>query len=130
MLRHAYFAEFESGPKLVIWGDADGMRDLMEVFNTAAKEPSLFSLCDLSVDGTRIVLETNENPTGVCRDIRDAGVFHWQVDQDGWYAFAEQVEPLTRCSSAKPGHQHLECLADGEIIVTVSCGEYPDDLKP
>jgi hypothetical protein len=130
MLRHAYFPDFESGPKFVIWGDADDMRGLMDVFNTAAKEPSLFSLCDLSIDGSRIVLETTENPTGVRRDTSNPGIFHWQVDQDGWYAFAEQVETLTNCSPAKPAHQLLECLADGEIIVMVSCGEYPDDLKP
>jgi hypothetical protein len=87
-------------------------------------------LCDLSVDGTRIALETVENPTGVRRDTSDSGVFHWRVDQDGWYAFAEQVETLTNCSPAKPSHQLLECLADGEIIVMVSCGEYPDGMKP
>jgi hypothetical protein len=130
MLRHAYFPDFESGPKLVIWGDADGMRGLMEVFNTAANEPSLFSLCDLSVDGSRIVLETVENPTGMRRDPSDSNTFRWQADQEGWYAFAEQVETLTRCSPARPDHQLLECLADGEIIVMVSCGEYPDELRP
>jgi hypothetical protein len=130
MLRHAYFPDFESGPKLVIWGDADDMRGLTETFAAAAEEPSLFSLCDLSVDGTRIVLETAEKPTGLRRDTRDTSVFHWQADQDGWYAFAEQVETLTVCSPARPAHQYLECLADGEIIVMVSCGEYPDDLKP
>ncbi len=134
MLRHAFFPDFESGPKVVLWGEAADMQRLIDVFAAAANDEGSSYLSDLldcvSVDGSVIEIETLPEPTGMKRDSADPSLFHWGVDQDGWYAFVEQLEPLTRCSSQKPGHQYLRCLADSEITVIVSCGEYPDDMKP
>lgn len=134
MLRYGYFRDFKSGPKLLIWGEAVDMQRLFEALSLAAAGEGPASLADIadssSADGSTVLLETVREAAGVERDHDEPDVFHWRVDEEGWYAFQEQVETLTRCNSAKPGHQHLQCLADSEIAVIVSCGEYPADLKP
>jgi hypothetical protein len=134
MLRYAYFHDLNTGPKLLIWGGADDMARLYEALSQVADGAGPASLTDISgcvsADGSTVLLETVGEAEGIVRDEVEPDVFHWRVDEEGWYAFQEQVEPLTRCSPAKPGHQYLQCLADGEIVVTVACCEYSDDLKP
>jgi hypothetical protein len=134
MLRYGYFHDLKSGPKLLIWGGPDDMARLYEALSQVAASEGPQALTDIqgcvAVDDTTVLLETVGEAEGIVRDEVEADVFHWRVDEEDWYAFQELVEPLTHCSSAKPGHQYLESLANGEITVMVSCGEYPDDLKP
>ncbi|HUO97870.1 MAG TPA: hypothetical protein VMU01_04345 [Rhizomicrobium sp.] len=134
MLRHAFFAEFKSGPKFVIWGDGEDMTRLMEALAAASNGAPNRPLSDipdsLSVDGSALVMETVAEDVGLWRDRRDPDLYHWQVNEESWLMFAEQVESLTRCSTKRQGHQYLDCLGDDEIAVLVSCGEYPDDMKP
>ena len=134
MLRYGYFHAFKSGPKLLIWGEVADMARLFEALSQMAAGEGPAALTDiadcLSADGSTVLLETVGEAAGIERDEDEPDVFHWRVDEEGWYAFQEQVETLTRCTAAKPGHQHLQCLADGEIAVMVSCGEYPADLRP
>ena len=134
MLRHAYFAEFASGPIYLMWGDAEDMLRLMEALAAASNGAPAKSLNDIpdtvSVDGSAVMIESVARDIGLWRDARDPNLFHWQVDDECWLMFADLVEPLTRCSPHHPGHQYLDCLGENEITVTVSCGEYPDDLKP
>jgi len=129
MLRHAYFKDFSPGPTLLIWGEAEDMRRLADAFWAAANENETVTLSDLpdcqSVDGMTVRLETVRRPSGIWRDRADPNVFHWETDPETWAWFAELVEQLCK----GPGHQYLEC-PDDEITVTVSCGEYPPDLKP
>ena len=134
MLRHAYFAGFSSGPTYLIWGDAEDMTRLMEAFAAASNGARARSLNDIpdsmSVDGSRVTIDPIARDIGLWRDARDPNLYHWQVDEECWLMFADLVEPLTRCSPRRPGHQYLDCLGENEITVTVSCGEYPDTLKP
>lgn len=134
MLRYGYFHTFKSGPKLLIWGEADDMQRLYEALSQMAAGEGPAALADIpdciAADNSTVLLETVGEAAGIEPDDTEPDVFHWRVDEEGWYAFQEQVETLTRCTPAKPGHQHLQCLADGEIVVMVSCGEYPADLKP
>jgi hypothetical protein len=121
-----------------MWGDATGMHHLYEALSAVCEGigdgdgPLSFDEIagSRSVDGCSVLLETVGQATGLEPDDIEPDVFHWRVDQEGWYSFQEQVEELTHCSPRRPGHQYLHCLADGEINVMVSCGEYPDDLKP
>jgi len=134
MLRHAFFGEFSSGPTYLMWGDAEDMTRLMEALAAAsngARAKSLNEIPDsMSVDGSAVMIEPVARDVGLWRDGRDSNLFHWQVDEECWLMFADLVEPLTRCSPRHPGHQYLDCLGENEIIVKVSCGEYPDDMKP
>ena len=134
MLRHAYFAEFNTGPKYLLWGDAEDMTRLMEALAAASNGAPRRTLTDIpdsmSVDGSNVVLETVTRDIGLWQDARDPGLYHWQVDEECWLMFADLVEPLTRCSTHHPRHQYLDCLGENEITVMVSCGEYPDDMKP
>ena len=134
MLRHAYFSDFSTGPKYLFWGDAEDMSRLMEAFAAASNGAPKRSLSDipdsLSVDGSAVIIETVPRDIGLWRDERDPNLYHWQVDGETWLMFADLVEPLTRCSPRRPGHQYLDCLGDNEITVMVSCGEFSENLKP
>ena len=130
MLRYAYFHDFKSGPKLLIWGGPEGMAQLFEALAMMAQGEGPEALTDIpgciSVDGTTVLLETVGEPEGLERDPVEPELFHWREDPDTWFLYQELVEPLMHGC----GHQVLPCAADGEIVVMVSCGEYSTDLKP
>lgn len=134
MLRHAYFPVFKGGPKYLFWGDAEDMAHLMEALAAASNGARSRSLRDvpdsLSVDGSAVLLETVAEDVGLWRDARDGDLYHWQLSEESWTMFAELVESLTHCSPKRPGHQYLDCLGDNEITVMISCGEYPDEIRP
>lgn len=134
MLRYGYFPDLDGGPKILIWGGPDDMARLYEGLALTAAGEGPASLLDIpgcqTVDGTSVLLETVGEAEGVIGDPVESDIFHWRVDQETWCWFQEQVEPLTHCSPAKPGHRYLECRAGGDIVVMVSACEYPDDLKP
>jgi len=131
MLRYGYFRDLKSGPKLLIWGGPDDMARLYEALSQVAASEESQALTDIqgcmAVDDTTVLLETVGEAEGIVRDEAEAGVFHWRMDEEGWYEFQQLVEPLTR---GAPGHQALQCHAGGDIDVLVSVGEYPDNLKP
>ena len=131
MLRYAYFQTFKGGPTLLIWGAPGDLARLYEVLVQRAdgEGPEVFA--DIagshSADGSSILLETVGESEGLRRDEVEPDVFHWRMERDGWFEFAEWIEPLAHQPS---GHQYLRCHADDDIVVLVSSGEYPDDLMP
>jgi len=131
MLRYGYFRDLKSGPKLLIWGGPDDMARLYEALSQVAASEEPQALTDIqgcvAVDDTTVLLETVGEAEGIVRDEAEADVFHWRMDEEGWYEFQQLVEPLTR---GAPGHQALQCHTGGDIDVLVSVGEYPGDLKP
>jgi hypothetical protein len=134
MLCYGYFHEFPSGPKILLWGGPDDMARLYEALSqvAAGEGPQVFT--DIAncqpVDGSSVQFEIVGEAEGIVRDPVEPDLFHWRADADTWCWFQELVEPLMHCSSAKPGHQCLECVVGGDIAVMVSCCEYADDLKP
>jgi hypothetical protein len=131
MLRYGYFHDLKSGPKLLIWGGPDDMARLYEALSQVAASEGPQALTDITdcvaADCSIVLLETVGEAAGIERDEVEDDVFHWRIDEEGWYEFQQLVEPLTR---GAPGHQALQCHAGGDIDVLVSVGEYPDDLKP
>lgn len=132
MLRYAFFPDFQSGPKLLVWGGRDDMARLYEALAQVASGDGPPTFNDIpgcrSVDGTSVAFEIVGEAEGVLRDPVEPDLFHWRADQETWCWFQELVEPLMHGSN--PAHQVLECQAGGDIVVLVSRGEYPDDLKP
>jgi hypothetical protein len=134
MLRYGYFHDFASGPKILVWGGPDDMARFFEALSLVAAGEGPQAFTDIAgcqpVDGTTVQFETVGEAEGIERDPVEPDLFHWRADVETWVWFQELVEPLMHCSSAKPGHQILECVVGGDIAVLVSCCEYPDDLKP
>jgi hypothetical protein len=134
MLRYGYFHDLNNGPKLLVWGSPEAMGRFYEALAqvAAGEGPQLFT--DIPgcqpVDGTSVQFETVGEAEGIERDPVEPDLFHWRVDAETWCWFQEQVEKLMHCSPTHPGHQYLECVAGGDIVVMVSCCEYPDDFKP
>jgi hypothetical protein len=127
ILRSGYFLDFVGSPKIVIWGESDGMYQLAELLRANASRigaPALDSLVR-SVDDRPIVLRAVSKPRGM---IVSGSGFEWHLDSDTMTTFAEMIDPLAVANS--PGHQFLECRVSEEICVLVSCGEYPANLHP
>jgi hypothetical protein len=55
-------------------------------------------------------------------------LFQWELNGAASEQFADMVDAL----GPSPGHHYLEpwTVAAGEPTVMVSCGEYPEDLRP
>lgn len=132
MLRYGYFSNLNTGPKLLIWGGPDDMARLYEVLCLLAQGEGPATLTDLvgciPADGTTVLFETVGEPEGITRDEVEPEVFHWRMDAEGWFDFQALIEPLTHRDGR--GHQYLESRAGEDIVVMVSCDEYPADLKP
>jgi hypothetical protein len=119
-LRSAHFEQdFKWGPKVLLWGDAEGMRDLRDFLRqhqTAQVPRTLTSLCE-AADGKEITvvpsLNRRENGMRVRKDRLE-----WKLDPTAADDFAEMVDVLTNVSG---GHQYLECRGD-EVGVMVSTG--------
>lgn len=126
-LRSAHFEQdFKGGPKVLLWGDVEGMRDLRDFLRqlqTAEAPRALTSFCE-AVDGKEITIapvsDRRENGMYVRKDRLE-----WKLDQMAADEFAEMVDALTLVSD---GHQYLECQGD-EVGVMVSTGEYPANLR-
>lgn len=126
-LQSAHFEQpFKGGPKVLLWGDVDGMRDLRDFLRqlrTAETPRTLASFCE-AADGKEItvvpMLDRRENGMCLRRDRLE-----WKLDPATADEFADKIDALTNVSD---GHQYLECPGD-EVGVMVSAGEYPANLR-
>lgn len=126
-LQSAYFDNFKGGPSVLIWGDAAGLRNLIDVLRMSATGSAPLSQFCQAVDGREIVLE--RIPESSSMRSTDRG-FEWGVSPKDATRFGNLIDALA--SSGRAGHQYLEpefCNADA-LAVIVSMGEYPDDLRP
>ena len=131
MLRYAFFPDFKSGPKLLLWGDNADMMTLSTFFRQMAAAPREVSLSEVgfcSAAGDDVILVPQEGAYGGVTRVRgEEKAFCWELDASSAEWFAELIDVLAVPS--KSGHQYLEHLrCSGDIVVMASCGEYPDDL--
>jgi hypothetical protein len=131
MLRYAFFPDFHSGPKLLLWGDNGDMRALSAFLRQMAAAPREVRLSEVgfcpAAGDTVIVMPQTGSRGGVTRVQGDERAFRWEVDASSAELFAELIAPLAE--SSRRGHQYLEHLrSSSDIVVMASCGEYPDDL--
>jgi hypothetical protein len=131
MLRYAFFADFKGGPKLLVWGDQNGMTALSRFLRemaTAPREVEFSALGFCAAAGDRVIALPH---AGSCTALRktpgDQRIFHWEIDKSDAERFAELVDVL---AASAHGHQYLEPdrPTAGAVAVMVSIGEYPDDL--
>lgn len=74
-----------------------------------------------------IVMPQKESRGGVTRVRGVEKAFRWELDTSSAEWFAELTDVLAKPSHLR--HQSLEHLrSTSDIVVMVSCGEYPDDL--
>jgi hypothetical protein len=125
-LRSAQF-DFADRRTVLVWGDADGMRELRDFLRevrTATAPRALNSFC-IAIDGKGITVvpmsDRRENGMYVRKDHLE-----WKLDRTAADDFAEMVDELTEVSD---GHQYLDSRGD-EVQVMVSTGEYPADMRP
>jgi hypothetical protein len=129
MLRYAFFPDFKSGPKLLLWGDNADMLTLSAFFRQMAVAPREFDLSEVgfcpAAGDTVIVVPQEGESGGVTRVTGKEKVFQWKLDA----ASAERFAGLVDVLSARIGHQYLEHLrSSGEIVVMAYGGEYPHHL--
>jgi hypothetical protein len=131
MLRYAFFPDFKSGPKFLLWGDNADMLTLSAFFRQMAAAPrevrlSEVGFCSAAGD-TVIVVPQEGSYGGVTRVHGQEKAFRWELDASSAEWFAELIDVLAVPSER--GHQYLEHLrSSADIVVMASCGEYPDDL--
>jgi hypothetical protein len=131
MLRYAFFPDFKSGPKLLLWGDNSDMLTLSAFFRQMAAAPREVHFSEVgfgSAAGDSVIVVPQEGSYGgVTRVHREEKTFRWELDASSAECFAELIDVLAVPSTR--GHQYLEHLrSSGDIVVMASCGEYPDDL--
>jgi hypothetical protein len=131
MLRYAFFSDFLSGPKLLLWGNNADMLTLSAFLRqmAVASHEVAFSevgFCSAAGDSV-IVLPQKGSRGGVTRVHGEEKAFRWELATSSAEAFAELIDVLAEPSVR--GHQYLEHLrSSSDIVVMASCGEYPDDL--
>jgi hypothetical protein len=128
-LRSAYFEDWKTSPNsptLLLWGDAIGMRELVDFLRSEWPSSTLARFCE-AVDGRKITVKA-------VSDKRDTGMhfasdgLEWKLQSDLARDFADKVEVL---ASSTSGHQYLDgYYVTDDITVEVSIGEYPDSLHP
>jgi hypothetical protein len=126
MLRARYFPDFKGGPKLLFWGNADGMRHLIAVLESFPPTGSEHVMSGLINNAPKLVLRSAVESRGMQK--QQDHLFEWILEPKTVADFREKVQVLTTANV--PGHQYLECNAADEITAMVSCDEYPSDLKP
>ncbi len=131
MLRYAFFPDFNLGPKLLFWGDNADMLTLSAFLRQMAVAPREVRLSEVgfcSAAGDTVIVVPQEGAAGgVTRVHGEEKAFRWELDASNAEWFAELIDVLAE--SSRCGHQYLEhWRSGGDIIVMVSCGEYPDDL--
>jgi hypothetical protein len=131
MLRYAFLPDFNSGPKLLLWGDNADMLTFSAFLRRMAVAPrevafSEIGFCSAAGDSV-IVLPQKGGSGGVTRVHGEEKAFRWEIDASSAEWFAELIDVLAEPSCR--GHQYLEHLrSSSDIVVMASCGEYPDDL--
>ncbi len=131
MLRYALLPDFNSGPKLLLWGDNADMLSLSAFLRQMAMAPrevrlSEVGFCSVSGD-TVVVVPQKRGRGGVTRVHGEEKAFHWELDASTAEWFAELTDVLAEPS--RRGHQYLEHLRSrSNIVVMASCGEYSDDF--
>ena len=126
-LRSAYFGRWKGSPTVLLWGDAEGMRELRDFLRSARNVSSGLTLQQLcvAVDNRTIAVKA-------VSDRRDTGMrlvqngLEWRLRPDLADEFAEKVGQLV---SSTAGHQYLDAYGSN-IVVEVSTGEYPESLHP
>ncbi len=127
-LRSAHFEDnFKGGPKVLFWGDVEGIRDLRDFLRqikNATNPLTLSSFCE-AADGKEITLipVSDQLASGMRIKIE---CLDWMLDPKTADDFAEMVDIL---ASSGIGHQYLDCRED-EVPVMVSTGEYAASLNP
>src|SRR5262245_42366192 len=118
-LRSAYFATFNGGPKVLLWGDAAGMHALSDFLRnllTGPKAIALTGFCE-PVDGKTINVRIRANRRDTGMRLNPEGL-EWTLRAQSADDFAELVEGLA--ASGKSCHQFLSCGVTDEITVMVS----------
>ncbi len=131
MLRYAFFLDFKSGPKLLLWGDNADMLTLSAFLRQMAVAPREVGLSEMgfcsAAGDTVIVVPQKGGRGGVTRVHGEEKSFRWELDASTAEWFAELIDVLAKPSCC--GHQYLESLqSNSDIVFMASCGEYPDDL--
>lgn len=128
-LRSAYFARFDGGPKVLLWGDSSGMHALGDFLRGTLAVPRITALGEFceAVDGKTIAVRMRASRRDTGMRLNGEGL-EWTLRPQSADDFAVLVDALA--SSAKSGHQYLACGVTDEITVMVSHGEYPEDLRP
>ena len=132
MLRYAFFDDFKGRDRLLLWGDQGDMRaltDFLRQFAESPKEVRFDQLGFYAVAGEIVTVVPRAKSGGHLKRVSPGNkAFRWELDQTASERFADLVDPLT----TRPGHQYLEpwMVVAGEPTVMVSCGEYPEDLRP
>jgi hypothetical protein len=128
MLRYSFIADFNFGePTLLMWGDKSGMTALSRFLRemaTAPREVGFSELGFCAASGDRVIVSPYEGRHGALRRTPgDKRIFRWDLDKSDAECFADLVDVL---AASEHGHQYLE--TNRGITVTVSIGEYPDEL--
>jgi hypothetical protein len=126
MLRAEYFSDFKGGPTLLFWGNADGMRHLIVMIESMPTAGSDVVLSGFLNDAPRIILRSAVASRGMQK--KQDHLFEWVLDPRVAADFCDKIRLVATANF--PAHNYLEANEAGEITVTVSCGEYPSDLKP
>lgn len=124
-LRSAYFADWEDSPTVLLWGDAIGMRELVDFLRSERPSSTFAAFCE-AVDGRKITVKTVSDKRDTGMHFADGGL-EWKLRSVEAQDFADKVDVLASCTS---GHQYLDCYATDDITVEVSIGEYPESLHP
>ncbi|MGB7693336.1 MAG: hypothetical protein WBM12_10730 [Pseudolabrys sp.] len=127
-LRSTYTATLNGGPKVLLWGDAAGMRALSDFLRKMLIVPRAMTLGEFceAVDGKTITVRMRANRRDTGMRLNHEGL-EWTLRPQSAADFAALVEALA--ASGKSGHQYLTCGVTDEITVMVSHGEYPEDLR-
>ena len=128
-LRSAYTATFNGGPKVLLWGDAAGMRALSDFLRKTLVVPRAMTLGEFCepVDGKTITVRMRANRRDTGMRLNHKGL-EWTLRPQSADDFAALVESLA--ASGKSGHQYLTCGVTDEITVMVSHGQFPENLRP
>jgi hypothetical protein len=128
-LRSAYSATLNGGPKVLLWGDAAGMRALGDFLRNMLVVPRAMTLAEFceAVDGKIITVRMRANRRDTGMRLNHEGL-EWTLRPQSADEFAALVEGLA--VSGKPGHQYLTCGVTDEITVMVSHAEFAENLRP
>jgi hypothetical protein len=126
-LQSAYSPTFNGGPTVLLWGDAAGLRTLSDLLRKMLVVPNDMTLGEFrnAVDGRTVTvrMRANRRDTGMRLHHED---LEWTLRPHSADDFAALIDGL---ASGKSGHQYLTCGVTDEIMVMVSHGEYPENLR-
>ncbi len=120
MIHAAYFSDFKSGPKLLLWGDAAGLEHVALLREKVRSGAPKVALTGFANNAPEIAVLVVAEPRGMQR--KSANRFEWKIDSRHIADFLDLITSLAK--SDTPGHQYLECGFPGEIVVMVSRDEY------